>query len=196
LSISAVSNVLALLATPLNFAWMIAANPETAQWSREIAVNPRDMIASLVFLLGVSLIAALLTQRHASAFAQRIRKPLENFALVCLGLFIVAAVAAQFKTFIGALVTVFPVVLAHNALGLSLGYSASRIAGLSAADTRAVTIESGMQNAGLAMGIIALQFQADVQMTSVAALWGIWHIVSGYSLARFWQSRTVEASHV
>ncbi len=33
-SISAVASVLALLATPFKFSWLIAANPETASWLR------------------------------------------------------------------------------------------------------------------------------------------------------------------
>ena len=49
-------------------------------------------------------------------------------------------------------------------------------------------VESGMQNAGLAVGIIAAQFSADLQMTAVAGLWGIWHIVSGFALTRFWRA--------
>jgi BASS family bile acid:Na+ symporter len=44
-------------------------------------------------------------------------------------------------------------------------------------------IEGGMQNSGLALGIIAVQFNADLGMVIVASLWGIWHIVSGMTLA-------------
>jgi len=61
------------------------------------------------------------------------------------------------------------------------------VMGLRTADRRAVTIEGGMQNAGLALGIIAVQFNADLGMVIIASLWGIWHIVSGISLALFWR---------
>ena len=44
-----------------------------------------------------------------------------------------------------------------------------------------------MQNAGLALGIIAVQFNADLGMVIIASLWGIWHIVSGMSLALLWR---------
>jgi bile acid:Na+ symporter, BASS family len=197
LSISAVSNVVAMVATPLNFAWMISNNPETAQWAQQIALSPRDMIVSLVLLLGVPMGAAILFKHHLPALAGRLRKPLENFALVCLGLFVVGAVAGQFKAFVASLTFVLPLVVAHNALGLGLGYGSSRLVRLSTADTRAVTIESGMQNSGLALGIIALQFGADLQMTSVAGLWGIWHIVSGFTLARVWKAADQrKAAHV
>jgi BASS family bile acid:Na+ symporter len=56
-------------------------------------------------------------------------------------------------------------------------------------DRRAVTVEGGMQNAGLALGIIAAQFGNDLGMYAVAGLWGIWHLISGSGLALFWRAR-------
>ena len=70
---------------------------------------------------------------------------------------------------------------------LWLGWLGSLAARLPAADRRAVTIEGGMQNSGLALGIIAAQFNSDLAMVAVAGLWGIWHIVSGGSLALLWR---------
>jgi len=78
-------------------------------------------------------------------------------------------------------------VVMHNASGLLMGWITSGVMGLSTADRRAVTIEGGMQNAGLALGIIAVQFNADLGMVIIASLWGIWHIVSGMSLALLWR---------
>ena len=75
LSISAVSNVLALVLTPLNFTLMVAANPETAAWSRSIAVDPKDLVISLVLLLALPMTAAMLTTLKAPVFAVRIRQP-------------------------------------------------------------------------------------------------------------------------
>ena len=45
-----------------------------------------------------------------------------------------------------------------------------------------------MQNSGLALGIIAAQFGSDLAMLAVAGLWGIWHIVSGGTLALLWRA--------
>jgi BASS family bile acid:Na+ symporter len=172
LSISAVSSVLALVMTPFNFTLMISANPVTAAWARSIAVNPADLVLSLVLLLAIPM---------------RIRTPLARFAGVALGLFIVVAVAAQWKLFGIELGRTLPLVILHNGLGLALGWLAAYAAKLAVADRRAVVIEGGMQNSGLALGIIAAQFNSDLAMVAVASLWGIWHIVSGGALACFWR---------
>lgn len=187
LAISAVANLVALVATPANFTWMIAANPATADWARSIAVDPRDMLVSLLMLLALPMSLALATTRFAPALALKLRKPLENIALLALGVFIAGAVAKQWSVFVVELTRTLPLVIAHNALGLALGWTAASSAKLAIADRRAVTIEGGMQNSGLALGIIGLQFNADIAMVAVAGLWGIWHIVSGGALAWWWR---------
>jgi bile acid:Na+ symporter, BASS family len=189
LSISAVSSLLALVMTPLNFTLMISANPETAAWARSISVDPVDLVVSLVLLLALPMSAAMLTTRYAPGAAARIRKPLARFAGIALGAFIVLAGASQWKLFVVELGRTLPLVVLHNGLGLLLGWIGSVAARLSIADLRAVVIEGGMQNSGLALGIIAAQFNSDLAMVAVAGLWGIWHVVSGGTLALLWRRR-------
>jgi BASS family bile acid:Na+ symporter len=187
LSISAVSSLLALVMTPLNFTLMVSTNPVTAAWARSISVDPFDLVMSLVLLLAIPMSAAMLTTRYAPGAVARIRKPLARAAGVALGLFIIIAVAAQWKLFVIELGRTLPIVILHNGLGLALGWFGSLAARLAVADRRAVTIEGGMQNSGLALGIIAAQFGSDLAMVAVASLWGIWHIVSGGTLALVWR---------
>jgi len=189
LSISAVSSVAALALTPLNFGLMIAANPATAAWAREIAVDPKGLVGSLVLLLAAPMSAAMLTKRFAPGAARRLRKPLARFSAVALAAFILFAASSQFGVFVADLGRTLPLVILHNGLGLALGWLASRAARLSAADLRAVVIEGGMQNSGLALGIIAAQFDSNLQMIAVAGLWGVWHVVSGGTLALLWRRR-------
>jgi len=187
LSISATSSVLALALTPLNFTLMISANPETAAWARSIAVDPADLVLSLLLLLALPMSAAMLSSRYAPGFVARVRKPLARAAGVALGAFIVLAIAAQWRLFVVELGRTLPIVILHNGVGLALGWFGSVAARLNTADRRAVTIEGGMQNSGLALGIIAAQFDSDLAMVAVAGLWGVWHIVSGATLAVLWR---------
>lgn len=187
LSISAVSSLLALALTPLNFTLMIQANPDTAAWARSIAVDPKDLVLSLVLLLAVPMSAAMLTTRYAPVLVTRIRKPLARLAGAMLVIFIATAVAARWNLFLIELGRTLPLVILHNGLGLALGWFGSIAASLSVKDRRAVTIEGGMQNSGLALGIIAAQFDSDLAMLAVAGLWGIWHAVSGGALALLWR---------
>ena len=188
LSISAVASLVALILMPLNFALLVAANPETAAWSRSIAINPVELVASLVLLLAIPMTAAMLTSGYAPGFAARIRLPLRRLAGFALGAFIVVSIWLQWKLFLIEVTRTLPFVVLHNALGLASGYVASLAASLPVADRRAVVIEGGMQNSGLALGIIAAQYGSDLAMVAVAGLWGIWHIISGGTLVAIWRT--------
>ena len=188
-SISAVASVIALFATPFNFSWMIASNPETASWLKELSIDSSGIYISLFLLLGVPLSLGLLASHRLPQLTERIRKPLGHFSLIALLLFIVAGLIKERQLLtLGLLPTLLLVVL-HNASGLFFGWATSKVMGLGEKDRRAVMIEGGMQNSGLALGIIAVQFNSDLGMVTLASLWGIWHIVSGMSLAYVWRRK-------
>jgi bile acid:Na+ symporter, BASS family len=87
------------------------------------------------------------------------------------------------------------IVILHNAAGLLLGWLCAMAFRVAERDRRAIMIEGGMQNSGLALGIIAVQFNADLGMVIIASLWGIWHIVSGLTLAILWRSKDARLAH-
>ena len=188
-SISAVASIIALFATPFNFSWMIATNPETASWLKELSIDSSGIYISLFLLLGVPLSLGLLASHRLPQLTERIRKPLGHFSLIALLFFIVAGLIKERQLLtLGLLPTLLLVVL-HNASGLFFGWATSKVMGLGEKDRRAVMIEGGMQNSGLALGIIAVQFNSDLGMVTLASLWGIWHIVSGMSLAYVWRRK-------
>ncbi|MFC0454099.1 bile acid:sodium symporter family protein [Rhodococcus jostii] len=79
-------------------------------------------------------------------------------------------------------------VILHNVGGFALGYLGSRATGRSFRETRAITLEVGMQNAGLASALANTYFSPAAALPSAIA--GSWHVISGAILARFWASRT------
>jgi BASS family bile acid:Na+ symporter len=195
LSISAVGGLMSLALTPLLFTFLISANPATAAWVRSIDVDPLGLITSLVLILAIPMTAAMLTSYRVPAIAAKIRKPLARFSAVALTAFIVVAVARQWSLFLIELTRTLPVVIVHNGLGLLLGWLGSLAARLPVGDRRAVVIEGGMQNSGLALGIIAAQFSSDLAMVAVAGLWGIWCIVTGGTVALIWRRNDRVARH-
>jgi BASS family bile acid:Na+ symporter len=186
-SVSAVASLIALVATPFNFSWMVASNPATAGWLKRLDIDPSGIWVSLFLLLALPMALGLLLSHQRPALTARIRKPLGNFSLLALLALIVAGLIRERQLLTLGLLPTLGLVVAHNAIGLLLGWITSRIMGLSVPDRRAVMIEGGMQNSGLALGIIAVQFNSDLGMVIIASLWGIWHIVSGMGLAFVWR---------
>jgi len=119
------------------------------------------------------------------------RSILTATSLVALFAFIVIGLYRDRALLDLAILPLFAVVVGQNAAGLALGNLCARAFGLGARARRAVVIEAGMQNSGLALGIIALQFGGDLGMVVIASLWGIWHIVTGLGLAFLWRRHDV-----
>ncbi len=88
-----------------------------------------------------------------------------------------------FLKFIGL---IFLWVLAHNFIALFAGFSLAKIGNLNLADTKTLTIETGIQNSGLALVLIFTYFEGLGGMAIIAAWWGIWHIISGMTIASIW----------
>ena len=194
-SISAVASVMALFLTPFNFTWMVASNPVTASWLRQLEIDPSGIWWSLLALLALPMSLGMLFNRQFPKATERVRKPLGNFSLLALLAFIAAGLVRERALLNAQILLPLLIVVLHNASGLLLGWLSAAAFRVGVRDGRAVMIEGGMQNSGLALGIIAVQFNADIGMVIIASLWGIWHIVSGLSLAWFWRRKDARLAH-
>ena len=83
----------------------------------------------------------------------------------------------------------FAVVFCHNSLGYLLGWTAGRLAGFSTAKKRTISIEVGMQNAGLATVLAGTFFAAQPLAVLPCAISCAWHSISGTILAGIFLSR-------
>ncbi len=194
-SISAVASVMALVLTPFNFTWMVASNPATASWLRELAIDPSGIWWGLLALLALPMSLGLFVAHRFPGATERIGKPLARFSVFALLAFIAIGLVRERHLLTAQIAPQLLIVVLHNAGGLLLGWLCALAFRVSEADARAVIIEGGMQNSGLALGIIAVQFNADLGMVIIASLWGIWHIVSGMLLAALWRSKDARHAH-
>jgi len=80
-------------------------------------------------------------------------------------------------------------VLIHNAVAFISAFLLAKSLKNTPKDCRAITMETGIQNSGLALVIIFTFFEGNGPMSFVAAWWGVWHIVAGGVLSQFWARR-------
>ena len=83
----------------------------------------------------------------------------------------------------------FAVVFCHNTLGYLLGWLSGRLAGFNTAKKRTISIEVGMQNAGLATVLAGTFFAAQPLSVLPCAISCAWHSISGTILASLFRSR-------
>ncbi|WP_341478569.1 hypothetical protein [Clostridium butyricum] len=98
--------------------------------------------------------------------------------------FIVGGVISlQGQNFFKSGVLIFIAVLLHNGLGYLLGYGVGVLTKMSTAKKRTISIEVGMQNAGLATNLATAHFAATPQAAVACAVSCVWHSISGTILA-------------
>jgi len=183
ISMTAMASALAIFLLPLNFVFWSAINPETAMMMKSIDVSGVDLFFNLFFVLAIPLFMGLTIKQKLPDFANTLHKILKVTSILALIAFISVAILKNQTAFMAHFQLIFIIVLAHNALALLLGFSAGKFSALSIRDTKAITIEVGMQNSSLAIAIVFTQFNGEAGMALISAFWGTWHIVSGLLIA-------------
>jgi len=106
-------------------------------------------------------------------------------AIILIVAVIVAANSSSIAT-VGLLVAA--VAILHNILGFTIGYSVARFFGMDVLRARAVSIEIGMQNSGLAVALANTYFGALAALPG--AIFSVWMNISGSALAWWWRRNT------
>jgi BASS family bile acid:Na+ symporter len=192
---TAISSTAATILTPLNFAFWASLDAEASTLLTEVAISPWSILLPVVLLLGVPMILGMWTGARFPTLASRVRKPLRSFCGLIFFVFVVFSFYKNIGVLGAEFLPVLLLVVAHNAMALGLGYGAARVMNLSPRDCRTISIEVGIQNSGLALGLIFTVFHGLGGMAIVAVLWGLWHIVAGSALAAFWSRRRLPPAH-
>ncbi len=185
-TLTANATLLAIIFTPLNLSLWGSMYEPTNLLLKEIAIDPLEMIELVTLILGLPLIAGVWINHRFHQTAKKISRYLKICSLgffICLILVVVFNNWELIKEY---LIYVFWLVLLHNALAFFTGFSLARLARLSVADVRSITIETGIQNSGLGLVLIFTFFDGLGGMAIITAFWGIWHLISGSLLGSFW----------
>jgi len=190
-SVTAISTAVALVMTPINLTFWGRLNADTAPILHRINLDPLEVFHTVVIILGIPLAAGMLVAHYAPQLAGRLRWPLKFFSLVFLVSFIMVIFALNWDNFLKYVPKIWFAVFIQNGLGLWGGYALSRVFRLPRQDARAISIEVGIQNSALGLALIFEFFAGLGGMALVAAWWGVWHLVSGLTVALIWSKRPV-----
>lgn len=175
------STLLAPIVTPLLVLWLAGEKVEVNAWG----MFQNILIVTLLPVTIGFICNVLWGKKEAFIKAQAVMPAFSVLGLACIVGGVVAAVHDKLLMegltfFLG----VFAVVLCHNSLGYLLGYTVGRLFGFSKAKNRTVSIEVGMQNAGLATVLASKFFIATCPLAVIpCAVSCAWHSISGTILA-------------
>jgi BASS family bile acid:Na+ symporter len=118
--------------------------------------------------------------------ADRIRSAVRKIAVIVFAVIVAMIIGSNFKSLaLLAQIALFPVLFTF-VIAVALGWGIGWLAGLMAAERRAVTIEVAFQNVALAIGLGITFFPSLGGIVAVSILWGIVHLTLGTGLAFVW----------
>ena len=175
-----VSTLLAPFLTPL-LTWALAG--------KSVDVNVVSMFLSILWVVILPIVMGLLVKWLWPKFTEKTTDYLPAFSSVAIAFIVAIIIAANAdKLLAGGLIIVL-VVMLHNICGLGLGYMTGRLLGLSGPKKRAISIEVGMQNSGLASSLATIHFAAYPLATIPGAIFSVWHNLSGAAVAYLYKRK-------
>ena len=199
-SLTAFNTAACVFTTPMNFSFwggLYLKFAEKRMVLPELDIPFWEIFKSIVILLGIPLVLGILCAQYLPKITAKIKKPFQYFSIAVFIVMVIAIFAGNFDAFMKCIKYIFLVVLIHNLLALGIGFGTSTVLKLPYKDRRTVTIETGIQNSGL--GLILLLNPAifpdsgawanNGGMLVITAWWGVWHIISGLTLAYAWRVR-------
>ncbi len=175
---TATSTLLAPVLTPL-LVWLMAGTM--------VDVDTVGMLLSIVYVVIAPIVIGLLCQRFLPKITQAIVPYLPALSSIAIALVVCIVVSHNAsRLLVGGMIVVLVVVL-HNICGLGLGYLIGRVLGLAEAKKKALSIEVGMQNSGLATSLATLHFAAYPLAAIPGAVFSVWHNISGAIAAYFYR---------
>lgn len=195
-TLTALSTLSAVFMTPFNFSfwggmYVNFYNNKGGEFLRPLEIDVFQIFVTVFIILGIPVILGILFARYFPRITAKIMKPIQRFSILFFVLMVAIMLKNNFQQFLGNIHIIFIIVLIHNGIALGSGFSIASIFKLKRRDRRAISIETGIQNSGLALTLMFNPkiFPVDFElggMAVVAAWWGIWHIISGLIMATIW----------
>ena len=168
-----------LLAPPLT--WLLGG-----VW---VPVDMGGLFWSIVKIVLVPVLLGLLLHHFQRGLVDRLMPFLPLASALVITLVIAGIIAVNAQNILSAGPAIFAAVIAHNLLGLAVGWFAACRLRFAPPRRRALAIEIGTQNSGLATALALAHFTPAAAIAG--ALFSVWQNISGALLSNFWATRPV-----
>lgn len=181
-----ISSTIAIFFTPFNLAFYGNLYEPTQAILREVDISWWQVIKTISMIIIIPIIVGLLFKKQFPTWAKKLSKPMRVLSMIMFLIIVFGALLLNYEHFITVIGSIFFLVLVHNLAALASGYFSGQIMGLPFKDKKTLTIETGIQNSGLGLLLIFTFFEGLGGMAIITAWWGIWHIVSGFTISYIW----------
>ncbi|WP_337382351.1 bile acid:sodium symporter family protein [Desulfovibrio sp.] len=179
-AMTAAATLVSLLLTP-PLTWLLGG-----VW---VPVDMGGLSWSIVKIVLVPVLLGLLLHHFQRGLVDRLMPFLPLASALVITLVIAGIIAVNAQNILSAGPAIFAAVIAHNLLGLAVGWFAACRLRFAPPRRRALAIEIGTQNSGLATALALAHFTPAAAIAG--ALFSVWQNISGALLSNFWATRPV-----
>ena len=173
-----VSTLIAPIVTPL-LVWFLAG--------KAVDVDVVSMFLSILWVVILPIILGLIIKHYFPRLTERATSYLPALSSLTIAAIVMIIIAASAHRLMEGGLIIILVVILHNLCGLSIGFLIGFLLRLPWAKRKALCIEVGMQNSGLASSLATLHFAAYPMAIIPGAIFSVWHNISGAIAARIFQ---------
>lgn len=181
-SMTMTTTILAPVVTPLLTWWLAGA------W---IEISLAAMMISIVQVVVVPIVLGIVINKLFGDFVRKAIKLLPLISVIAIVLIVGGVVSVSAKQIMETGLLIMAVVMLHNLLGYALGFTVAKVLRMNLAKSKAISIEVGMQNSGLASSLALMHFGAAAAIPG--AIFSVWHNISGSLAANYLSSKMDKA---
>ena len=148
-----------------------------------VDVDVKAMFISIIEVVLVPIGLGILINKVFGKYLEKVRDALPAISVTAICLIVAAVVSHNSERILSTGAIVFVIVILHNLLGYACGFLIGVIFKMSMPRKKAVSIEIGMQNSGLATSLAGTAFPDLAMATVPGAIFSVWHNISGAILA-------------
>ncbi|WP_200410865.1 bile acid:sodium symporter family protein [Virgibacillus salexigens] len=182
IAMTSFSTLLSPMLTPL-LLYLLAG-----QW---MPVNPFAMFLSIIQVIIIPIALGIIIQKFLPNIVEKSSQALPFISVIAISGVVAAVVSGNTENIAASGILIFLTVIIHNLSGLLLGYVIAMALRLDADMRRAISIEVGIQNAGLGVSLANTHFAQQPLTALPGAVAVVTHVINGSILASIWSRRPI-----
>jgi BASS family bile acid:Na+ symporter len=148
-----------------------------------IHVDVLSMFLSIIQVVIIPIGLGLLINKLFGKFTEKAAKLLPVLSVMAICLIVMSVVSHNSEKILTCGAVILSVVVLHNIIGYALGFALGKMLKLPMPQAKALSVEIGMQNSGLAASLAGTAFPELAMATVPGAVFSVWHNISGAILA-------------
>lgn len=154
-----------------------------------ISVDIKGMFLNIISVILVPIFLGFIINYFFKNFSKQIINYLPKLSQIAICMVIGSVVSHNANKIFESGFLVLVIVILHNLLGFTFGFFVGKFVKMTPSKIKALSLEVGMQNSGLATSLATSTFPNLLMAPVPGAIFSVWHNISGAILANIYKNK-------